>query len=163
MYPPLPPLFSPAFRPLPVAATTVSFRAAHVPDVALMQPRAAAVAFPESNSGLAEVKVWVNLWCYSRLGSWYELPYINPPRVLGRGWVYDPTRQQPGILSLILHTVLDLPCPLGSILTWPYTDLSLCSKLQWYQWFLSAREGRIWLTGCTLHNSGVRDHSSEGL
>ncbi|PKK20749.1 methionine sulfoxide reductase B1 [Columba livia] len=50
-----------------------------------MQSRVTPLAFPGSDAGLAEVKVWVNLWCYSGLGSWYELPYINPSRVLGQG------------------------------------------------------------------------------
>lgn len=45
----------------------------------------AALIFPGGNAGLAEGRGWVNLWCYSGLGSRYELPYINPARALGQG------------------------------------------------------------------------------
>lgn len=49
-----------------------------------MQSRVAALALPGGNVGLAELGVWVNPWSYSGLGSCYELPYINPARVLGQ-------------------------------------------------------------------------------
>lgn len=42
-------------------------------------------------------------------------------------------------------------------------DLSLCYELQWHQWFLSAREGRMGLASCTLHSSGFRRDTDGSL
>lgn len=92
------------------------------PSQALMQSRVAPLALPGSSAGLAEVRVWVNPWSYSGLGSWYELPYINPSRVLGQGCLMVPLGSiQVLFPSAHLAHSTDGSTSASSALPWPYT------------------------------------------
>lgn len=91
------------------------------PSQALMQSRVALLALPGSSTGLAEVRVWVNPWSYSGLGSWYELPYINPSRGLGQGCFMVPL----GSIQVFSPSAHRAHIPDGSTSTssavpWPY-------------------------------------------
>lgn len=91
------------------------------PSQALMQSRVTPLALPGSNTGLAEVRVRVNPWSYSGLGSWYELPYINPHKVLGQGCFVVPLGSiQVFSPSAHLAHSRDGSTSVSSILLWPY-------------------------------------------
>lgn len=67
-----------------------------------MHSREALLALAGTKAGLAQARVRVNPWSYSGLGSWYELPYINPPGRWGRDvlWSHMFSGQHPGVFPL---------------------------------------------------------------
>lgn len=119
-------------------------------------------------TGLAGSRAWVNLRCYSGLGSWYELPSVNPSRMLGQGCSYDPAGQHPGVLPL------DPPrrqqrrfCIYCVLWAWLWLCLTadlllLCCNPRGVNGssllYAAVREARTRLTDCTLHSSGFRSH-----
>lgn len=152
----------------PVPATLPPLGAGAV--LAPLPPRASLLTSRRGDgAGLAGSRAWVNLWCYSGLGSWYELPSVNPSRMLGRGCSYDPAGQHPGVLPL------DPPpcrqqrrfCMYCVLWAWLWLCLTahlvlLCCNPRGVNGssllYAAVREARTRLTDCTLHNSGFRSH-----
>lgn len=119
-------------------------------------------------AGLAGSRAWVNLWCYSGLGSWYELPSVNPSRMLGQRCSYDPAGQHPGFLPLDPTCRQQRRFCIYCVLwAWLWLCLTadpvlLCCNPRGVNGssllYAAVREARTRLTDCTLHNSGFRSH-----
>lgn len=129
------------------------------PSQALMQSRAALLALPGSKAGSAEVRVWVNPWSYSGLGSWYELPYINPSRCWGKDVLWSHWAAARCFLPLpTLHTAQTVLHPHPQLCPGLTPDLALCNKFQWHSgssWLCpGGREAGTGPTGCAWHRSG---------
>lgn len=124
-----------------------------------MPSRVALLALPGSKAGLAEVRGWVNPRSYSGLGSWYELPYLNPSGVLGQGCFVVPLGSiqvfSPSAHRAHSRDVLHQHPPLCPGLT---ADLALCNKFQGHSGSScpcpAGREAGIGPTGCVWHRSG---------